>query len=312
MKSNVKIVVLLLFLVISFTGVYWLYSELSKDDPPQLDIAAQGTPALWHVTHPDPAIKGDAYLFGTIHVLPKNITWRSKKLNEAIDISDALLVEVKDLEDLEKVQSVLLELAISPNLPPVRERLAPALRENLDAVIDQSPIPEFALNRMESWAAALTLAAGQSAQLGLDPESGVEKILIAAFKNRKKKISGLETIAQQLGYFDTLPEAQQRTMLRSMAEESEDAKTSFEKLFNAWLTGDIKTLEILTTGSILEDEKIRENVLLARNRDWVSQINGLLERSGTLFIAVGAAHLVGPDSVQAGLEQQGFKIEKIQ
>jgi len=209
------------------------------------------------------------------------------------------------------VQSVLLELAISPNLPPVRERLAPALRENLDVVIDQSPIPEFALNRMESWAAALTLAAGQSAQLGLDPESGVEKILIAAFKNRKKKISGLETIEQQLGYFDTLPEAQQRTMLRSMAEESEDAKTSFEKLFNAWLSGDIETLEILTTGSILEDEKIRENVLLARNRDWVSQINGLLERSGTLFIAVGAAHLVGPDSVQAGLKQQGFRVEKI-
>ena len=38
----------------------------------------------------------------------------------------------------------------------------------------------------------------------------------------------------------------------------------------------------------------------------------MLQGSGTTFIAVGAAHLIGPDSVLAMLDAKGIKSERMQ
>jgi uncharacterized protein YbaP (TraB family) len=52
-------------------------------------------------------------------------------------------------------------------------------------------------------------------------------------------------------------------------------------------------------------------ILVDRNTDWANQIETLLEGSGTAFIAVGAAHLAGDDSVQAMLTQRGVDVERV-
>ncbi|WP_422343641.1 TraB/GumN family protein [Parasphingorhabdus sp.] len=281
-------------------------------EPPPLDTIAEGKPALWKVTGSKPEQKGSAFLFGTIHILPKGVNWRTPALEEAIASSDRLVIEVLGLEDTENAARIFSRLAISPNQPEIEMRIKPSLRDDLDAVIDKSSIPEFALNRMESWAAALSLASAQTNALGLDSSEGVEKKLVAQYEGLKKPVEGLETIEQQLGYFDTLPETQQRDMLASVVEEAADAKSSFEKLFNAWISGDTETIVDLSEGGILEDPKTREKLLVARNQDWTEQLDKKLQSPGISFVAVGAAHLVGPDAVQAMLEKRGYKIEKIQ
>ena len=53
-----------------------------------------------------------------------------------------------------------------------------------------------------------------------------------------------------------------------------------------------------------------EVLLVNRNADWAGQIETLLEGSGTLFIAVGAAHLAGEDSVQSMLRARGINVER--
>jgi len=50
-------------------------------------------------------------------------------------------------------------------------------------------------------------------------------------------------------------------------------------------------------------------VILRRNRAWVESIVRRLEGSGTLFIAVGAAHLVGEGNVVALLRARGIAVE---
>jgi uncharacterized protein YbaP (TraB family) len=37
----------------------------------------------------------------------------------------------------------------------------------------------------------------------------------------------------------------------------------------------------------------------------------MLDRPGTVFVAVGAAHLAGPDSVQAQLRAHGTPVERL-
>jgi len=281
-------------------------------EPVQLETVKEGQPALWKLTGTKPEQKGSAYLFGTIHILPKGVNWRTPLLETALKESDQLIIEVLGLEDTQNAAKIFTKLAISPNQPKIEMRVKPSLRDDLDAVIDKSNIPEFALNRMESWAVALSLASAQTNNLGLDSNEGVEKKLVAQFGEFKKPVEGLETIEQQLGYFDTLPEAQQRDMLVSVVEEASDTKNSFEKLFNAWISGDTDTIAELSNGGILEDPKTREKLLIARNQDWTEQLDKKLQSPGTSFVAVGAAHLVGSDAVQAMLEKRGYKIEKIQ
>ncbi|MFK7841257.1 MAG: TraB/GumN family protein, partial [Sphingorhabdus sp.] len=227
-------------IILSFIASLMLTACNSAPDPVTLNTVKVGNPALWKLSGTKPEQKGVAYLFGTIHILPDDVQWRTPALDSAIAKSDTLVIEVLGLDDTQAAAKIFSRLAISPGQEKLDQRVKPSLRDDLDRIIDESNIPERALNRMESWAAALSLASAQTKGLGLDSGAGVEKQLSAQFKKAKKPIEALETIELQLGYFDKLPEAQQRQMLTSVVEESGDAQQAFEQLFNAWMTGDIK------------------------------------------------------------------------
>src|SRR3954447_9934987 len=46
-------------------------------------------PALWEVSDPDTTI----YLFGTIHLLPQDVQWRTPKFEQAVSSAQELVVE---------------------------------------------------------------------------------------------------------------------------------------------------------------------------------------------------------------------------
>lgn len=284
----------------------------STPDHVPMNIVKTGTPALWKISGTQPGQVGVAYMFGTIHILPDNVQWRTPALEAAIADSDRLVIEVLGLDDTRNAANIFSRLAISPGQAKLDDRINPSLHDELDRIIDASEISERALNRMETWAAALSLASAQTRNLGLDSSGGVEKKLTAQFEKAGKPIEALETIELQLGYFDKLPEEQQRQMLTNVVEGTDDARQSFELLFNAWMTGDLEHIVTLSDTGILEDPKTREYLLVARNMDWVEQLDKRLQRPGTSLVAVGAAHLAGPDAVQASLAKRGYKVEKIQ
>ncbi|WP_373491078.1 TraB/GumN family protein [Parasphingorhabdus sp.] len=281
-------------------------------DPVSLNTVKVGTPALWKVTGTQPGQVGTAYMFGTIHILPDDVEWRTPVLEAAIADSDKLVIEVLGLDDPQNAAKIFSRLAVSPGQEKLDTRIDPSLHADLDRIIDSANISERTLNRMESWAAALSLASAQTQSLGLDSSGGVEKKLTDQFAKAGKPIEALETIELQLGYFDKLPEAQQRQMLTSVIEESSNSQQEFEQLFNAWITGDIEHIVTLTDSGILTDPKTREYLLVRRNADWAEQLDKRLQNPGTSLIAVGTAHLAGPDAVQATLAKRGYKVEKIQ
>ena len=46
---------------------------------------------------------------------------------------------------------------------------------------------------------------------------------------------------------------------------------------------------------------------MRRNQAWAAALQAKLAGSGVSFVAVGAGHLVGPDSVQAQLKKRGIE-----
>jgi hypothetical protein len=59
-------------------------------------------------------------------------------------------------------------------------------------------------------------------------------------------------------------------------------------------------------------EELYQALLVGRNANWVADVMKTLEGSGVSFLAVGAAHLIGEDSLLAMLAKKGVTIERVQ
>src|SRR4051812_15604022 len=193
-------------------------------------------PALWEVSDPDTTI----YLFGTIHLLPENIQWRTARFNQAISGSQQLVLEtIVDDKDPTKLMSAMASLGFAQGLPPLAERLAPAKRAALAAAIKKSGYPPQAFDRMKTWTAAFILLGNQFKSLGLKGGEGVETILRKDFSGAGKPVGELETNLEQLSFFDKLPETAQVTLLEGSIEQGKGMSTEWAGMLGAWSSGDV-------------------------------------------------------------------------
>ena len=262
-------------------------------------------PALWRV-------QGhglDGWLFGTIHVLPKGVAWRTEKVRAAIDGSDRLVLESAEIQDRARTMALFEKMGRSPGLPPLEARVPVNERDELQRIAGESGTSTQLLSGYESWAAAMLLSAAAQQSLHVSGGDGVEPVLIKDSQEDDKPIGGLETVARQFGAFDTLPEAAQRRLLTQTVEEARRMKALYERIMRAWLEGDMATIAREDETGEQPDPVVEQAVLVARNRDW-SDVVGKLK--GRPFIAVGTGHLTGQDNLIQLLEAKGYKVTRVQ
>lgn len=269
--------------------------------------SAQAAPALWAVKDADTTI----YLFGTIHALPKEAAWFEGPMRAAFERSDTVVLEMLTPKSEAELAPVVMSLAFSAGQPPLLERVPAAARPKLQAAVKEVGLPTAALNAMETWFATLTLSAQQIAKLGLDPKLGVERTLTTKAEASGKKLVGLETAAQQMGYLDALPEADQRAFLSATIEDWSAAKSKLGEFVALWTAGNVEALGREMNEDVGETPGLAKALLTDRNARWADWIKGRMAQPGTIFVAVGAGHLAGPDSVQALLAKRGLKAERL-
>jgi uncharacterized protein YbaP (TraB family) len=148
--------------------------------------------------------------------------------------------------------------------------------------------------------------------MGLDPALGVEKGLEASYQEKARPIRGLETVEEQLGFFDALSEESQRKFLASVIEDPAEARRRFQAMLQTWSRGDVKGIARTFDADLKEWPELREALLRRRNANWAKWIDDRLDRPGTVMVAVGAGHLAGEESVQKMLEGRGIKAVRIQ
>ncbi len=266
-------------------------------------------PAMWKLSDHDTTI----YLFGTIHLLPKGTEWRTPAFNQAATSASDLVVEtVIDEANPAAAAAVMMKLAVSPNLPPLLDRVPADKRAALTAVATKTGVPMAVFDKLETWAGAFILLGVTMKELGLDPASGVETSLKTEFKAAKKPIGQLETNAEQFGFFDTLPEAAQRKFLESVLDDPAKGKAQFNEMLSVWTRGDVKAMGDTFNRELADSPDLRENLLRKRNANWNIWLQRRLAQPGTTMVAVGAGHLSGSDSVIAMLEKSGYKVKRVQ
>lgn len=263
---------------------------------------------MWKLSDPDTTI----YLFGTVHILPKDVAWRTPAFDAALNGADELVLEIADQGDKMATAKTFGALARSPNLPPIAERVPVDKRKQLEALITKAGVNAGTLDGLETWAAALMLGVALYADLGINPDNGVEKTLSGAALQVDKPTVGLETSAQQFGYFDSLSEAAQRELLLSVINDSGDPAAEFEKMVAAWRKGDVDAIAATFDDELRKSPELAAALLDQRNAKWTDWLRNRLDRPGTAFVAVGAGHLVGKGSLVDRLQAAGLKVERVQ
>lgn len=263
-------------------------------------------PALWVVKDADTTI----YLFGTIHLLKPGLSWFDEAVKTAFDRSDELVQEIV-LPDPQTVQKALIATAINPTGPGLEERLPADARKAYLAALADVGVPAASFDRFDPWFAATNLTVLKLVKAGYDPNSGAEQALTAAAKQAGKRVTGLETLEQQFGYFDSLSEKSQIAFLTDTIKQLPDAEKEVGKMVAQWSAGDPDALAETMNEGLDATPEVANILLVDRNVRWASWIADRMANPGTVFVAVGAGHLAGKDSVQAQLAAHRLKAERV-
>ncbi|WP_176591031.1 TraB/GumN family protein [Sphingobium sp. EM0848] len=264
-------------------------------------------PALWTVKDADTTI----YLFGTVHVLKPGIDWFKGGIKSAFDRSDELVLEIVEPEDPSALASTMAGTALARDGVKLSDRLNAEERARYQSAMAANGLPWQAFEMFNPWMAGMALSVQPLEKLGYKADLGAEKVLSAAAKASGKKIGALETVEQQLGYFAGLPMAQQVKFLTTTIEGLPDMDREFASLVKHWQGGEPDKLAAEMNESLEATPELARVLLIQRNANWAKWIKQRLDQPGTVFIAVGAGHLAGKDSVQDQLKALGVSSVRV-
>ena len=116
---------------------------------------------------------------------------------------------------------------------------------------------------------------------------------------------------KQISLFTSMTDRDQDAMMKETVEDSKKWKTMINDIVAAWKIGDVPALKKLLAESIEKYPDLYKKLLIDRNASWLGQIEELLKGGKDAIVIVGAAHLVGKDSVLDMLKNLGFSSKQL-
>ncbi|WP_158595792.1 TraB/GumN family protein [Oleomonas cavernae] len=267
---------------------------------------AAAEPALWVVRDADSTI----YLFGTIHVLRPQMEWLSPRLEAALGDSSELWLET-DVGSGVATAFKLLRYGMDFSAP-LSSKLTPVQREQLAQAAAAAGMTVRSFEAMRPWLAAMVLSTVPAIADGYDDKAGADSTLQRMAKEAGKPLRILETDTQQLRFFADLPPDVEMAMLADVLARGPMPVEALDEMAQAWAAGDQSGVENAFKEEEFSPDGVLYDVLIRRrNLAWADRIKTMMDGAGTSFIAVGAGHLVGPDSVQAALGKLGLNAERL-
>lgn len=277
--------------------------------PPASGQKIVATPAIWRVK----GAHGTVYLFGSVHVMKPDVDWETGKVKAALDSADTLYLEIANLDDAAQAQPLLLQYGLDPE-HPLSTKISKDDLATLDAAVKAIGMPgETMLEPMRPWLVSMTLSVLPMVKAGYSPNTGIDMALLADTKKAKKQVKGFETLEDQVHLLADVPEQEQIAMLHKDLAELDKSTAQMNELVAAWQKGDVDKIGSIDNEELAEKyPAVYKRMVVDRNQRWAEKLDSVLKDpgTGTVFVAVGAAHLAGPDSVIRMLEKDGWKVER--
>lgn len=265
-------------------------------------------PPLWRVSS-DEAARGTGYLLGSVHLARERGTSLPAAIERVFTEADVVVFEL----NLEQTMFNAFGLVIAGYYQDERT-LRGAVSDETWALLEENgdalPMPLDFLAKAKPWFLALMLSVGELEDSGFSAEAGIDQILFRRAKEADKPRAALETVVDQLAFFDGLTAREQELFLLQTLTELEGAPEQADEVIALWERGDAEGLAEVFQEGDEEFPAVREKLLIERNRRWTPRIAELLREHGTVLVVVGTAHLVGEDSVVDLLREAGFEVTR--
>jgi uncharacterized protein YbaP (TraB family) len=246
--------------------------------------AVTAAPAMFMIRDSDTTV----YLFGTFHALDGNTHWFSPTIRTAFDNSNELVLETLIPEGPEPA------IVGKPGLP-VR---APSV----------TPSASFlATTRM-------AINAGQSQ--GMQVSNGADMVLRHIAEAEGKPVAALETLEFQLNMFNSMPASAAAPPIRSGElagpPPMQSLSRSMSEMQSAWKNGN-QAVFVRMLGQLRQSSPETYKMMFTdRNARWADWIAARMRSPGTVFVAIGAGHLAGEDSVLVRLAEKGLPSSRVE
>ncbi len=283
--------------------------EAKQHSGAKTETQAPANPALWVVEDADTKV----YLFGTLPVLTPETQWLTPKIEKAILSADAIYDETDLSPEVEQqLESILPGLAFYSNGCNLKCDLDDDEEQEVYAMAAELGLPEASMDAMLPWFADVAISQMYVVKQGYSIDSGVDREIAKMAKDADIPMRFFETPEQQIRFFSDIPIKDQVSFLMATVESIKDDPDMLDETVAEWAEGDVDAIaQLMASDNVMGSDSVIDVQLTQRNQNWVEQIDDLLDaEAGSFFVAVGAEHLAGPDSVIELLREKGETVTR--
>ena len=270
---------------------------------------AQYKSLLWKIS--GNGLKDTSYLYGTMHTADSRILELSNRAKPYFDGSKAYAMEL-DPDGEKNMMGLMGKLMMGKDHS--LQKMIPAKEYSyLDSICSsQMGLP---MSMFDNVSPVIIMTIFEGVTMGLDETSVTGKVPVLDLyfheeaKKAKKKIIGIETVAEQLGALNSLSYQEQADMLTQEVDSFQVNKNSSSEVLKYYLDQDLDSLSANDTED-KKSEKFYKALVVDRNARMATRMSEFIKKQPT-FIAVGALHLPGDIGVIALLRKKGFTVEPV-
>lgn len=293
-----------------------LWRVTSADDAGRADTSVRADSVVrtdgvgWTdaLKRPDRGAAPVSYILGTMHTADVAIADSIAGFAEAFAGAAAFYGEL-DSSDIRLSADILAEAA-APEDSTLRRLLTPAQYDSLTCYIRSLGLDEegvtAAFDRFKPTMLDLYLTTTRNRENG---KSGLMDIVLQRRAAAQGiRVCALETARQQMHIIMSMPVSEQIDALMEVVRNPDKAEEERAALTAAYRRHNLAAIERLIQASI--SGEYAERIMYSRNRTWADILTPVMRRQ-SLFVAVGAAHLVGDEGLLALLRRSGFRVTAV-
>ena len=250
-----------------------------------------------------------AWLVGSMHLLTPDFYPLPASMEQAFAKSDVLMEEI-DLNEASNPQlaASILSKAMNPPGTTLTSQLSKETTAVVSTWLAKMGLSLESLQMLKPWMVSITVQTLALQRIGFDPALGIDKHFQDGATKARKRLQPLETALDQISFLDGLSPKTQDLMLRESVQSADSEQSQIKSIAAAWRAGDVPAMERLALSDMKDAPEVYDMLLVSRNRRWVPKVEACMQTNRSCFVVVGAAHLVGPDSVVALLQQRGYSV----
>jgi len=277
----------------------------AQPGPVKLKTNADDNTLLWEIS--GNGLSAPSYLFGTFHMLCKDDIKFSNPLIQALNNSNEIYLEM-DMDDPATLFSGLMLMNMKQGKKLKDLYTADEYKRVSDYFKDSM---QTSIGLFQTMKPYFLMAMVYPKMMPCKSISGIEEEIMKLAKEKDKEIKGLETMAFQASLFDSIPYETQAAELLNAIDSMANARIYFDSMIVSYKSQQMNEIERLLNSKEYGAVENQDILLDKRNKNWVAQLK-LIMKKKSVFIAVGAGHLIGENGLIALFRKEGYKVRPIE